>query len=141
VPAASTLTWQKVRAEWPGLVLINRYRPAPAFGAPVDHPDSVLRGTVAGSKVVYARTVIDAPRAGLRRMQVGFSDGLIVYCNGVPLYFGMHPLGLQDNMSYMELTGDAVYLPLKAGKNEIVMAVTEFFGGWAFSARLDSARR
>lgn len=137
LPALSAISWQKVRAEWPGLVLINRYRAAPAFGAPVDHPDSVLGGRVTGSKVLYARTVIDAPLAGLRRMQIGFSDGLIVYCNGVPLYSGMHPLGLQDNMSYMELAGDAVYLPLKAGKNEIVMAVTEFFGGWAFSARLD----
>jgi hypothetical protein len=33
--------------------------------------------------------------------------------------------------------GDAVYLPLKKGGNEIVFAVTEYSGGWAFWARLD----
>jgi tRNA threonylcarbamoyladenosine modification (KEOPS) complex Cgi121 subunit len=32
---------------------------------------------------------------------------------------------------------DAVDLPLKKGGNEIVFAVTEYSGGWAFWARLD----
>jgi hypothetical protein len=66
----------------------------PAVAQTVDVPlepsrwqatDSVLNGRVTGSKVVYARTVITTPRAGLRRMHVGFSDGMVVYCNGVPL--------------------------------------------------------
>jgi hypothetical protein len=135
LPELATLTWDSVHAESPGLVLINRYRKAPIRGAP-DNIDSVLTGRVPGSKVVYARTVIKAPRAGLRRMQVGFSDGLVVYCNGVPLYWGMHPAGFRD-LGIMTLLGDAVYLPLKPGQNEIVFAVTEFFGGWAFSGRLD----
>jgi hypothetical protein len=136
LPALSSIPWQPVHAESPGLVLVSRYRAAPGVGAPTAHPDSILGGRVVGSKVVYARTTITAATAGLRRLQIGFSDGMVIYCNGVPLYFGIHPSGWH-NLGYMEITGDAVYLPLKAGKNEIVVAVTEFFGGWAFSARLD----
>jgi hypothetical protein len=32
---------------------------------------------------------------------------------------------------------DAVYLQLKEGDNELMLAVTEFFGGWGFICRLD----
>jgi len=135
LPKAGTLTWQKVKAEYPGMVLINRYRQPPGISAPTDHPDSVLGGRVAGSKVVYARTVINAPRAGMRLVQFGFSDAVVIYCNGVPLYNGTHPSGFRD-LGYFYPTGDAVYLPLKAGRNEIVFAVTEYFGGWAVSGRI-----
>jgi hypothetical protein len=136
LPVLAGLTWQKVKAEYPGLVLLNRYRQPPAVSAPADHPDSILGGRVTGSKVIYARTTINATGAGMRRMQFGFSDGVVIYCNGVPLFAGMHPSGFRD-LGYFEPIGDAVYLPLKAGKNEIVMVVTEFFGGWAFSGRLE----
>ncbi len=86
--------------------------------------------------MVYARTVITAAKAGIRRIHVGFSDAAVLYSNGVPLFAGFRPAYLND-LGYMNLLGDAVYLPLKAGRNEIVLAVTEYFGGWAFSARLD----
>ena len=135
LPVLATLQWDSAHAESPGIVLINRYRRAPTRGAPAD-VDSILGGRVAGSKVVYARTLVHAPKAGLRRLEVGFSDGVVIYCNGVPLYSGMHPSGLND-YGILTQSGDAVYLPLRKGQNEIVFAVTEFFGGWAFSARWD----
>jgi hypothetical protein len=40
-------------------------------------------------------------------------------------------LGLLDTES------DAIYLPLKKGRNELVLAVTEYFGGWGFLALLE----
>jgi hypothetical protein len=40
-------------------------------------------------------------------------------------------------LSAMDRVGSALYLPLQQGKNELVFAVTEFTGGWAFWARLD----
>ena len=135
LPALASLTWQKVKAETPGWVLISRYRVAPGIAPPPDL-DAIMSGRVAGSKVAYARTTIDVAAAGYRRMHIGFSDGIVVFCNGAPLYFGERAMGVQGLGEFQPL-GDAVYLPLKAGKNEIVVAVTEFFGGWAFSARLD----
>ena len=143
LPPLSSLTWEKVRAEPTGVVLINRYRVAPIAGVPFDtvtrdvDADSVMRGRVRGTRVVYARTDLQAARDELRRMQFGYSDGIVIYLNGQPLYFGMNPQNLRDDLGVMSRRGDAVYLPLKRGRNELVVAVTEYSGGWAFWARLD----
>jgi hypothetical protein len=39
-------------------------------------------------------------------------------------------------LGLLDLESDAVYLPLKKGDNELVLAVTEFFGGWGFMCKL-----
>jgi hypothetical protein len=49
----------------------------------------------------------------------------------------MNPFPLRALAGVMESTGEAVYLPLQVGRNEIVLAVMEFFGGWGFWTRLD----
>jgi hypothetical protein len=136
------MKWQRVQAESPGIVLLNRYRRAPMVAVPVDSAtrvvltDSVMGGRVAGTKVVLARTTIQSDRDDLERLRFGYSDGVVIYCNGTPLYFGMNPPFFRD-LGVMDMEGDAVYLPLKKGKNEIVFAVTEYSGGWAFFGRLD----
>lgn len=143
LPKLASLSWQKIAAEPTGLVLINRYRVAPIAGVPVDqatgavNADSVMGGRVHGSQVVFARTELQSSRAEVRRMQFSYSDGITIYLNGQPLYFGMNPQGLRDGLGVMSPGGDAVYLPLKRGANELVVAVTEYSGGWAFWARLD----
>lgn len=144
LPKLSSFTWQKVSPEPTGIVLINRYRVSPIAGVPVDSlthevkVDSVMGGRVRGTKVVYARTTLQSPRDETRRLQFTYSDGITVYLNGRPLYFGMNPQGLRDNLGLMPSDGDAVFLPLKRGRNDLVVAVTEYSGGWAFSAKLDS---
>ena len=47
----------------------------------------------------------------------------------------MNPGGLRG-LGVMARAGDAVYLPLRRGRNELVFAVIQCTGGWAFSARL-----
>jgi hypothetical protein len=37
----------------------------------------------------------------------------------------------------MTLDNDALYLPLRAGENELVIAVTEAFGGWGLAGRFE----
>jgi hypothetical protein len=49
----------------------------------------------------------------------------------------MNAQGLRDDLGIMSPVGDAVYLPLERGRNELVFAVTEYSGGWAYWARLD----
>jgi hypothetical protein len=66
---------------------------------------------------------------------------MAIYLNGRPLYFGMNPQGLRDDLGIMSPGGDAVYLPLERGHNELVVAVTEYSGGWAFWTRLGDAPR
>jgi len=142
LPDLSRLTWQKVEAEPEGFVLINRYREAPVGGVPTDSTgavltDSVMTGKIAKSRIVYARTTITSAREETRRMQYAYSNGAVIYLNGRPLAFAMNPGGLRG-IGVMARVGDAVYLPLKRGRNQVVFAVIECTGGWAFSARLDS---
>ena len=49
----------------------------------------------------------------------------------------MNPQACATTWRSMARAGDAVYLPLERGRNEIVFAVIECTGGWAFGARLD----
>ena len=143
LPKLASMTWQKITAEPTGLVLINRYRVAPVASVPVDpvthqaNVDSVMGGRVRGSQVVFARTTIDSPRDETRRLQFSYSNGATIYINGQPLYFGMNAQGLRDGLGIMTPLGDAVYLPLKRGHNDLVIAVTEYSGGWAYWAKLD----
>jgi hypothetical protein len=143
LPDLGRLTWQPVEAEPEGFVLINRYWEAPVGGVPRDSTgavliDSVMTGKIAGSRIVYARTTITAARDEIRRLQYAYSNGVVIYLNGRPLAFAMNPGGLRNNLGVMAKVGDAVYLPLRRGRNEIVFAVIECTGGWAFAARLDS---
>ena len=143
LPDLTKLTWQRVSAEPAGFVLVNRYREQPNGGVPVDPTthavlvDSVMTGKVAGSRIVYARTTLESPRAELRRLQYSYSDGVVIYLNGRPLALAMNPQGLRDDLGIMAGSGDVVYLPLEKGRNELVFASIEFSGGWAFGAKLD----
>ena len=142
LPDLGRLTWQRVQAEPEGFVLINRYREAPVGGVPRDSTgavltDSVMTGKIAGSRIVYARATITAAHDETRRLQYAYSNGVVIYLNGRPLAFAMNPGGLRG-IGAMARVGDAVYLPLRRGKNQIVFAVIECTGGWAFSGRLDS---
>ena len=145
LPSLARLHWTAVALEPEGFVLVNRYRAAPAIGRlPVDSAgfiigDSVMTGRIPGSRVVYARTTIVAARDGIRRLQFGYNNGVVIYANGRPLVMAMNPGGLRKGIGVMAPAGDAVYLPLKRGRNEIVFAVIDMTGGWAFWARLDKA--
>lgn len=146
LPDLAKLQWDKVHPEAQGFVLVNRYRRTPNAGIPLEAAtgapmvDSIMGDRVAGSKVVLARATIQSDGAVLRRMLFGYSDGVVVYCNGRPLFFGMNASRLRSSdlgQSAMDRVGSALYLPLQQGTNELVFAVTEFTGGWAFWARLD----
>ena len=143
LPGLGRFTGQAVAAEPEGWVLINRYREAPAGGVPRDSTgavmiDSVMTGRMAGERVVYARATITATRDETRRMQYTYSNGAVIYLNGKPLVFAMNPGGVRSSLGVMARAGDAVYLPLRRGQNQVVFAVINLTGGWAFSARLDA---
>jgi hypothetical protein len=140
LPDLGGLKWQRVATEPEGFVLVNRYREAPVGGVPRDSTgavlvDSVMTGRIANSRIVYARTTIAAPRDELRRLQYSYSNGVVIYLNGRPLAFAMNPGGLRG-LGVMAKAGDAVYLPLRRGRNQLVLAVIQSTGGWAFSGRL-----
>ncbi len=137
-PAESTaIQWQDVEAEPPGFVVIYRYREAP-------HPRVTFQGDFSkrlepqpGMKVVYARTSIDSDRDHVKKLFIGYSDDVSVFLNGKILYRGRSAQGFRDPgfLGIVNPENDAVYLPLKKGSNELVLAVSELGGGWGFICR------
>jgi hypothetical protein len=138
-PAESAaIHWQDVEAEPPGFVPINRYRESP-------HPRVTFQGDFSkrlepqpGMKVVYARTSIDSDRDQVKKLFIGYSDDVSVFLNGKILYRGRSAQGFRDPgfLGIVNPENDAVYLPLKKGSNELMLAVSELGGGWGFICRL-----
>jgi hypothetical protein len=137
-PNVESLKWQPVAAEREGIVLIGRYRRDPNVEGPHPSRDSVAKPSP-GTQVVFARNVIDSPRDGVRKMWIGYSDDVVVYLNGRPLYAGRNSMGYRDPsaLGFFYPYADAVYLPLKRGKNELLLAVSETTAGWGFMTRFD----
>jgi hypothetical protein len=61
-----------------------------------------------------------------------------VFLNGSILYRGRSAQSFRDPrfLGIVNLENDALYLPLKKGKNEVVLALSELGGGWGFICRL-----
>ena len=113
-------SWTRIESEQSGLVNLAR-----------------VQRIRDGRNTVLARTTIEAARAGPRLLEVGFSDRAVVYLNGRPLFRGDDTYRSRD-YRFLGSIGwhDAVYLPLEEGPNELVIAVSEDFGGWGVQARL-----
>ena len=91
-------------------------------------------------KVLYARTVIDSDREQVKKLSIGYSDDLSVFLNGQILYRGRSAQGFRDPgfLGIVNPENDAVYLPLRKGHNELMLAVSELGGGWGFICRLSN---
>jgi hypothetical protein len=135
-PNVRNIHWEKVQAENPGMVVIQRYRRDPNILPPADSDSASIR--VPGSKVVFARTTIHADRDETRKMNFGYSDEMVIYLNGQPLYAGNNTIHAREPtfLGLMSSENDAVFLQLHKGDNELLLAVTEFFGGWGFICKL-----
>lgn len=139
-PEVSRMKWEGVEAEAPGMVVINRYRRSPNI-LPPDRDDRI-RGRADGAQVVFAKTTIHSDREQVYKMNLGYSDEVVVFLNGKPIFAGNNTLSFREPsfLGILDSEPDAVYLSLKRGANELVLAVTEFFGGWGFFCRLDVAQ-
>jgi len=95
-------------------------------------------GKEPGKNTVIARLSIESDKAQMKGLAFGYSDAVTVYINGVPMYSGTNVYQSRD-YRYLGTIGlfDRVYLPLKAGQNDVRFAVTEAFGGWGIIARFD----
>jgi hypothetical protein len=119
-------------------VVINRYRDSPHPKVSFANDFTKRLEPQPGMKVVYALTTIDSDRNQVKKCQLGYSDDVSVFLNGKILYRGRSAQNFRDPafLGIISPDDDAVYLPLKKGKNELVLAVSELGGGWGFICRL-----
>lgn len=130
--------WESVEAESPGFVPINRYRESPHPRVTFATDFSKRLDPQPGMKVVYARTNIRSDRDQVKKLYIGYSDDVSVFLNGQILYRGRSAQNFRDPgfLGIMDAENDAIYIPLKKGDNELVLAVSELGGGWGFVCRL-----
>jgi len=135
---SDAIRWQDVEAEPPGFVVIYRYREAPHLRVSFASDFSKRLEPQPGTKLVYARTVIDSDRDQVKRLYIGYSDEVSVFLNGKILFRGRSAQNFRDPgfLGIVNPENDAVYLPLKKGSNELMLAVSELGGGWGFICRL-----
>lgn len=114
--------WRRAEVEESGLVSLNR-----------------ALGNVRGRWTGFARTTITTEKEKSTMLEIGYSDDVTVFLNGEAVYSGIngfesrHP----EYMGFVKPQFETVHLKLRAGKNEIVLAVTDDQRfGWGFIARL-----
>jgi hypothetical protein len=135
---SDAIHWQDVEAEPPGFVVLYRYREAPHPRVTFQSDFSTRLQPQPGMKVLYARTAIESDREQVKKLEIGYSDDVSVFLNGKILYRGRSAQGFRDPgfLGIINPENDAVYLPLKKGSNELMLALSELGGGWGFICRL-----
>lgn len=94
-----------------------------------------LRDGTPGNTVL-AKITITSDSDQTKLFEFGYSDRVVAILNGEPIYWGNNKWRSRD-YRYLGTIGlfDGVYLNLKKGKNELLMAVSEDFGGWLITGR------
>jgi hypothetical protein len=135
---ARAIQWQDVEAEPPGFVVLYRYREAPHPRVTFQTDFSTRLQPQPGTKLLYARTNIDSDRDQVKKLEIGYSDEVSVFLNGKILWRGRSAQAFRDPrfLGIVNPENDTVYLPLKKGRNELLLAVSELGGGWGFICRL-----
>ena len=114
--------WRVVAAESSGLVNLSR---------------EIERGSPEPARVL-ARTILRSDRQRAIVLSLAYSDDVVVYLNGQKRYSGRNGYRSRDP-SFVGMVGlfDAVTLPLEKGINEVMLIVSDAFGGWGFMAQTD----
>ena len=122
---ASTLDerrlWPSYEIEERGVLVVGRHLKRPA-------PDSA----------VVARLVVRAERDGPVPLELGFSDFATVFVTGRPVLRGNARYSYDEprQEGVIGLHQLIVWLPLAKGENEVLILLSDDFGGWGLIGRL-----
>lgn len=122
--------WESIVAEAKGYVNIARQH-----------------GTAKGTPdLAWLKTKLVSERAQVKHVALGFAHEVWVYVNGRPVYADRNVYypasGRKPPLGRMALENGGFDLPLQAGDNEVVIAISNDLGaarhwGWGFEFRLD----
>jgi hypothetical protein len=122
VPPTLPATLRTVETEPEGFVNLHRHV-------------RLAAGARAGTAAARIRVRTD--REGTRALDLGFSDIATVFVNGRPVFTGdqRYSYDAPRRDGLLGFDQARVYLPLRAGDNEVVVVVSDSFGGWAVMGR------
>ena len=121
VSFVNKLSWKKLPVENGGFANLARLSP------------------VTDSNTVFAKIIIMSDKDQVKKLDIGYSDRVKAFCNGLAIYSGNNSFRTRD-YRYLGTIGyfDAIYLPLKKGENTIMLAVSETFGGWGVMGKWEN---
>ncbi|MEO9869784.1 hypothetical protein [Ekhidna sp.] len=90
----------------------------------------------APGNTVLAKVTIVSDSDQIKLFEFGYSDRVVAILNDKPIYWGNNRWRSRD-YRYLGTIGlfDGIYLDLKKGRNELIMAISEDFGGWLITGR------
>lgn len=112
-----------------GLLPISKYLEKPSSGNFEENREDYT----------IAYTTIHADKQETKLFSFDYSDRIIVYLNGEPIFKGNNAFrakGIQY-MGHMDINTNKLYLPLDKGKNEIHCIVIDKANGWGIMAKLE----
>jgi hypothetical protein len=118
---AAVGAYRRVDARPGGLVELHRFVPLPA-----------------GSRETTAavRVRVHAEKPGRRLFELGFSDQVTVFLNGEPLFRGEASYSYGGRREGLIGYDQArLYLPLRSGENELLVVLSDSFGGMGLMGR------
>ncbi len=118
-----------VTTEKSGLLPISKYLEKPSSGNFEENQEDYT----------IASTTIFADVEETKLFSFDYSDRIIVYLNGEPIFKGDNSFrskGVQF-MGHMDINANKLYLPLKKGTNEIQCVVIDKANGWGIIAKLE----
>jgi hypothetical protein len=124
VPPSLT-KWTTARSEESGLININRLLPVQKTRS-----------------VIFAKHTLRSEAARRVLAGIGYSDDVTVFVNGEPVYLGVNAWDTRTPQlnSFVDARWESAFLPLRAGDNEIVLAVADDQRfGWGFALKIDDA--
>ncbi len=122
----STTQWKPIKAENRAIVNLSR-----VYGAAKEHD---------GRRLAWLKTTIESDKVQERTLSLGFSDEVWVFVNGQVVYVDKNYFGTPEQKmpdSRCTIENAKVKLPLREGKNEILIGLAHYFYGWGIIARLD----
>jgi len=121
---SDAMEWQDIRANDFGLVNVSMYRRKQIFN----------KGEKNSLDVVFAKTNIVANKEELRPVLFDYSDQIVVFLNGKPLFRGDNSFRSKGPLYRGEVKAgnNILYLPLRKGDNELLIAVAERANGWGY---------
>jgi len=129
MPAGSA-AWTALKAERSGLVNVSR-----VYGQPVGQGVRTL---------AWLKTTIHSDKAQQKHVQLGWAREIQVYVNGQLIFADKNlyqpPEARKSPDGRLSLDNGSLMLPLRAGDNEVAVAVVTDFYGWGLEMRLDDVK-
>ena len=121
-PEDDEITWETVPTEATGLLPISKYRKKVGSGSFEANTDDV----------VLAKLIINADRKARRKFFFDYSDRVQVFLNRNPIFAGNNSFLSKGSLfrGDVHVAGNALYLNLEKGKNELLITVAERANGW-----------